>query len=156
MGTVELSDIICSLDMAVLVRTDENTYTAMGTLPDWLDRELSGTTDRIELSGIYPYLEAFLPEAETFWDTHRDSSVTLTSDIWTETGNDGIERHYEASALTVKGEKILIIKSLGKAYDEKLAILQKAREKFLEFEKLAGSHDNLRALYDEMMEYIRL
>ena len=49
-----------------------------------------------------------------------------------------------------------MIKHLGKAYDEKLAILQKAREKFLEFEKLARSHTNLHELYDEIIEYLRL
>jgi hypothetical protein len=155
MKTIDFSEILFSLDLMALIRIDKNNFSMVTRIPEWLDVDKSLDLCKFDPSVLFPYLEVFLPEAESFWKTNNNSGKKLISDIWSETDKEGVEKHFEAIAIFAKDEKVLIIKLLGKSYEEKLKILQKAREKLLEFEKLSISDKNIRELYDEMLENLR-
>jgi len=156
METADFADILRALDIAVLTRMDTNQFKVAGRTPAWLSIEASAFIDSFDPAECFPYLEIFLEGAETFWAGNPGPDEKLTSDTWTETDNQGTERHFEARALAVNGKNVLLIKSLGKAYEDKMMILQKARNKLLEFEKLSRTHEDIYSLYKEMVEYLRM
>lgn len=162
MSKPKLEDILCILNIVVLQKLDEGSFRIIGDVPDWFminDRESVRRNKMIAPADYYPFLESFLVDAEWVWGKQPPGSNRLRSATWTETDSDGHEYHLEASALSIKSNKILLIERLGEAYEEKALIIQKAREKLLELERVSRSHEKatedverVRDLYDTIKE----
>ena len=88
----------------------------------------------IALERNVPFLENFLVDAEQFWATH--SSGHLKSGPWTEVSRGNQDYNLEATALSVGDLKVLLIDSLGLAYEERQSFLQKARGTSLDYQRL--------------------
>ncbi len=132
-----LKNLLSVLGIVVLERCDRGSYRLAGTKPPWYD-DLGfpepSPLGTIALERNVPFLENFLVDAEQFWATH--SSGHLKSGPWTEVSRGNQDYNLEATALSVGDLKVLLIDSLGLAYEERQSFLQKARGTSLDYQRL--------------------
>ncbi|MGC1385196.1 MAG: response regulator [Candidatus Acidiferrales bacterium] len=88
----------------------------------------------IRLGEKSAFLENFLFEAEGFWNAK--SSGSINSGNWIEPGESGESTPLEASAVSLAGRPILMIRNLGSAYAEQQEMYQTARDSLLSHERL--------------------
>ena len=88
----------------------------------------------LRLSERMPFLESFLPDAEKSWNSGGDGRAESGS--WIERVEGGRELALEASAFTLGGKQILLIRNPQKQFDGESQLLQKARESALGHERL--------------------
>ena len=132
MSEALLTDLLTALDVMVVERLPEGTYSVIGIPPawfSWLYTEAATNPNHLRLDLTSPFLENFLLDAETFWNEARPGQ--LKSGSWEEKGPSGKEDHLEATALCLGERKILLIELLGVAHEERRRLLQIAREKAL-------------------------
>lgn len=82
-------------------------------------------------------MEFFLTDIEEFFSSPQDEEATINSGIWHENSPSGQEMSFIAHALYVNNEELVIVRVLGEEYEEKMRILQKARENLLERRRLS-------------------
>ncbi|MCR9248642.1 MAG: histidine kinase [bacterium] len=115
----------------------------LAPLPDWLTRQFPGLARAdadVELE--LPFLEAFLVDAERFWQ--QRSGTVLRSDPWTQLGETGDPCVFEATAVvTSNGDEVLLVSLLGAEFAARRQALQDAREQRLAYEDLCRAHDDL-------------
>jgi signal transduction histidine kinase/CheY-like chemotaxis protein len=90
--------------------------------------------DILALAGRWPFLEAFLSEAEGHWDSH--SEALLASGAWMEKDALGREIPLEARAWCVEGRRILSIQNPQEEFQNRTRVLQTARDSLLVHERL--------------------
>ncbi len=83
---------------------------------------------------LFPYLESCLPEAEAIWKGQGESQ--LSSGIWTEPIPGGGDLHLEATALRVDQGAFLLIRRADREHAARQQVLQLARERMLDHERL--------------------
>ncbi|WP_020410443.1 putative bifunctional diguanylate cyclase/phosphodiesterase [Hahella ganghwensis] len=88
----------------------------------------------LALTEVFPYLEAFLPEARESWTSTNNSRAN--SGVWTEVDDEGNNQQLEALALRISGAPILVLLNLTRNFDERHHLYQRAREIALANEKL--------------------
>jgi len=112
-------------------------FRLFGEWPEWCaniwDAVPSGGQP-IRLSDKSPFLENFLVDAEEFWRALSPGSVN--SGNWIERGADGGEIPLEASARSLGGKRILLIRNLSETFGQQQKWFQTARDSVLEHEKL--------------------
>ena len=81
-----------------------------------------------------PFLEQFLREADAFWDSQRTGP--FRSETWVEKSPAGREIPLEALALDLQGERFLALHSPQPEFQERVELLQTARNALLDQEKL--------------------
>jgi diguanylate cyclase (GGDEF)-like protein len=79
-------------------------------------------------------LSFFMEEVEDYFAQGRTGGVS--SGTWHETGADRQEESFVAYTLEPAGEPLLIVRLLGEEYQEKVRILQRARQNLLERRRL--------------------
>ncbi len=117
------------LNLAVLERASEGCFRLAASPPEWFHRFFPGASaegERLTPGETFLFLENFLFDAEAFWAEHTEGR--LKSGSWIEVGEDGEEFALEASAISLGPRKILLLEFLGTAYEERVAVLQSARE----------------------------
>lgn len=132
------AELFAALNILVLERINVGSFKITGTIPNWLNRFCA----RRVKSGMiilipqedFPFLENFLIDAEEFWQTKNDKS--LKSGLWQELDVSGNEYNFEASALYVNQNKLLLIEWLDEAYEEKRHFLQQARDNELIYQRI--------------------
>jgi signal transduction histidine kinase len=134
------ADLFAALNILILEYIDTGRFRILGTIPAWLKqlcprRKITPGMEVLIPEEDFLFLENFLIDAEEFWKNDLVAN-TLKSGIWLENDLTGKEYHFEASAIIVNQQKILIIELLEKDYIEKLAIIQKARENKLNYYQL--------------------
>ncbi len=145
-----LADLFDAMDIVVLERLRDGPLYLFGAAPAWFTN-LYGVTagDRpVELAEAFPFLDAFLDEAATFW--WKNSPGRLRSGPSAVTDRSGGEYLIEVSAVSVDQRRFLLIELLT-GFDAARRVLQTAREKALEHERLVKS---TRALVNPMKEVI--
>lgn len=134
-STPPTQGLFAALDRAVFAETEPGLFEALDSLPGWALGFLPGDDLRaVPLAERFLFLETFLEEAREHWDS--EPADTLRSGPWTEADKTGTERRLEAVALFHKGRRILVLEALGPEYDEMQAVLQKARETMLSYQRL--------------------
>ncbi len=83
----------------------------------------------LEFAGMFDVLHFFLTDAEEFWEKEED--VILDSDVWLETDNNGTDHTFEASATFINGQRVLLLKKMGRAFRTCREQLQSSREMLL-------------------------
>ncbi|NDJ24067.1 sensor histidine kinase [Nostoc sp. B(2019)] len=131
------ADLFAALNILVLERLNVNLFRINGTVPNWLAHSCeqnftTGMEILIPQEGFH-FMENFLIDAEEFWQSDRKNK--LSSGIWIDIDLTGKECHFEASAICVNNQKILLIELLNETYQEKLYIIQKARENQLNYQQ---------------------
>jgi signal transduction histidine kinase/CheY-like chemotaxis protein len=112
-------------------------FRPIGDWPEWCTKAwgaepTAGAT--IRLGDKSAFLENFLFDAEDFWKAN--SSGSINSGNWIEQGDSGEAIPLEASAVSLAGQRILIVRNLGPAYTEQQEMYQTARDSLLSHEKL--------------------
>jgi PAS domain S-box-containing protein len=139
------SDLFSTLDMLALERLKDGSFRLVGAVPEWFEHLYPAAIsdpEYLKLTEKLIFLESFLTEAEEFWAAN--GSGRLKSGSWSETDAAGVEQHLEASAICLADRKVLLIEPLKFTHEEVQAIVQKAREKSLDYQRLARAEEALR------------
>jgi diguanylate cyclase (GGDEF)-like protein len=124
------SAVLERLEIAVLKRTAPLCYELMSDAPRFY-REQFRDGDTVSLTpwNTSAMLELFITDAEAFFD--RGLEGEIRSDIWREDGVDE-GKAFQATAMIVRGEALLILRSLDEEHMDRVRILQKARDQLLQ------------------------
>ncbi len=116
---------------------DDGDFRLMGSWPAWCQAlwgDLPAQSEKIRLGDVSPFLENFIFDAETFWNSK--SAGSANSGNWTERDSTGREIPLEASAYLLQGTRLLIVRNLSETFDQQQEIFQTARDSLLVYEKL--------------------
>jgi signal transduction histidine kinase/DNA-binding response OmpR family regulator len=120
----EFKSVLAALNIALWERESDGRLAVRGNPPAWLkDFDAESTHD---LNEVFPFLGAFLPDAEEFW-----SSLTagrLESDIWTEQGASGTVYHLQAAAVCAEDRRWLSVEPAEERYRQRLTMQQYAHD----------------------------
>ncbi|MDB6154704.1 MAG: histidine kinase [Chthoniobacteraceae bacterium] len=122
-----------TLGFALFLREEPGVLKLAGEAPAWLKGIWPGavqTGSVLEVSELSPFLENFLIDAGECWTAGGTSRVK--SGPWIE----GTDLELEATALSVNGQAVLLIEQLGKDFETRKAVLQKARETVIAYQRL--------------------
>lgn len=115
----------------------QGVFRPIGKIPGFLANILGGQTANaptLHLGESMPFLDNFVADAEEFWNSSVEGRAE--SGAWIEKREDGREQALEASALWLAGRKVLLIQNPQQSYDDRVHVLQTARDSLLEHEKL--------------------
>ena len=130
-----LARLLSDLDIAVLERNKNNSFTLLSDVPPWLSTlwpNLNEQQEHLHPEKTFLFLEDFLDRHAGFWDIPTDER--LTSGIWTEVLPDGKNQLLQAVALFIESHPLLLIRI--PPHQETWSIYQQAREQRLENEQL--------------------
>ncbi len=140
------SGLLQSLDVAVLERAGDGSFTLLGETPAWL-RHLwpaAATGKDLHPEATFFFLEHFFDEAVPLWN--RDEQTSMTSEMWTEVDETGREWLLEATALKLEGRSLLLLKFPTIAPENYREVLQQSRELSLEHYRLHKEIDRREVL----------
>ena len=133
--------LLASQGHALFEHLGEGSFRPIGAYSDWckriwgeaaaVDAEPANT---LRLAEAAPFLENFLVDAAAFWNSHTEGS--LQSGNWIEHTSDGDEIPLEASAVSLDGKSLLIVRNLSHTFAEQQQLYQTARDSLLEHENL--------------------
>jgi signal transduction histidine kinase/CheY-like chemotaxis protein/HPt (histidine-containing phosphotransfer) domain-containing protein len=128
---------LTSQGYALFESAGKDEFTIIGTCPVWC-RDVfdlqSRSTKRIRVGDNSAFLENFLVDAENFWNSKSEGSVS--SGNWIERDKAGREIPLEAFALSLDRKKILILRNLAAHFAEQQQWFQTARDSLLAHEQL--------------------
>jgi signal transduction histidine kinase len=138
-----LAEVLRSLKLAVFQRDDAGGLRLASLAPEWLTAlwPAAAAPGGLLQPEASPFLENFLIDARARWQSGGDQR--LSSGPWVEQDDHGGEHHLQATALTAAGRAMLLIEELGRAYEERRWILQKAHEAALAYEQLQRAEQAL-------------
>lgn len=127
--------VVDCLGIAILVRTRDSRF-CVETVPHWLESLLDGAQPGIIIDVVerFPFLETFLPDAESIWGDPIPG--VETSGIWVEQLSGGVEIPLEAVATRSLSEKLLLLRIPWAEYEEKRELVTRARASKLEHDRL--------------------
>ncbi|MBF2005841.1 MAG: sensor histidine kinase [Chlorogloeopsis fritschii C42_A2020_084] len=138
MSDLIASELFATLNILVLKRMHLGRFKLTGTPPNWLQqfcrRPVQPEMEVLIPEEDFPFLENFLIDAEEIWA--RNDNKKLKSGIWDQQDLFNQEYHFEATAISVNNQKILLIELLDEEYEEKQNLIQKARENKLDYQYL--------------------
>jgi signal transduction histidine kinase len=140
---MDVSSLFAPLGLLVLERLPEGRFVRRGPLPRWtqsLRAEPIRTEAPFDIETIFPFLGAFLEQAESAWQ--GEPGTRVSSDFWTEVGQNGEEVHLEAAAVRLDHTSVLVIARNNRLFVQQRLVLQRARE--------------LRLVHDELMREFEL
>jgi signal transduction histidine kinase len=124
-----MSDLMATLDGVVLESLPDGRFAVRGDLPEWagqLRGEPLQPNVPIVAEDVFPFLSAFLPDAQEAWRSTPSSPVD--SELWTETDATGAPIHLEATAVKVGESRMLVITRNERLFLNSQHLLQRARE----------------------------
>jgi signal transduction histidine kinase/HPt (histidine-containing phosphotransfer) domain-containing protein/ActR/RegA family two-component response regulator len=133
-----LEKALTEMGFALLEYHGNGEFLPIATLPAWFSEIWLGAGNPflpIPLSRLSPFLENFLLDAETFWET--PVAMGCQSETWLEESPHGHEIPLQAKALLLDGKRILALFSPASQFREEAKILQTARNASLDHERLA-------------------
>ena len=129
--------VLDALGFALFARQTPGTLTAVSDPPEWLNAlwpTLGAAGSDINPAELSPFLDNFLIDAEECWRAGGDKRAR--SGPWVEQTAGGETVQVEATALTSRGQAILLLEKLGEEFEAKKAMLQKARENVIAYQRL--------------------
>jgi hypothetical protein len=122
--------------LALFEYLGEGEFRPLGSPPAFLIGILGSPATQaptLRLGDNMPFLDNFIADAEEFWNSRSEGRAE--SGAWIEKGEDGRERALEASAVWLAGRKILLLQNPQERYNERVQVLQTARDSLLEHER---------------------
>jgi signal transduction histidine kinase len=129
--------VLAAQQVLILRRVAVGVFEIIPPAPPWLARLATPPTalkGPFPLADCFPYLEVCLPEAEALWRT--GSGAPLHSGLWTEPTLDGNDLQLEATALPLEQGSMLLIRRAESEHTARQQVLQLARERMLDHERL--------------------
>jgi signal transduction histidine kinase len=130
---------------SVLQHFEGSKYYPLGLQPDWFYKIFPLTikvNELVDTKKLSMFLESFLSENI---DVIKDIK-TKHSDVWIEISEDEKEYFLQATMLLYKNETYVFIKNLTEYFDDQQSLLQKSREKALDYERLEKTEAQLKKL----------
>ncbi len=121
----------------VLERLSPDRFRIIGMPPAWTELLLQGELHKgkeLNPAKVFVFLEHFLKDAEAVWAA--TDQPELTSEPWTEGLANRQELAFTATARTINGSLLLLVRGLGVDFEERCRVLRKARELALAHERL--------------------
>jgi signal transduction histidine kinase/CheY-like chemotaxis protein/HPt (histidine-containing phosphotransfer) domain-containing protein len=112
-------------------------FRPVGNQPHWCKEmwgPASADKEAVRLADQSPFLENFLVDADSFWNSKRKAAVN--SGVWVERGPSGREIPFEAWALRLEEKPVLIVRNLSDTYAERQQLFQAARDAALGHDRL--------------------
>jgi hypothetical protein len=137
MNQSQFSKLIAGLNLVVFERTKDTHFMPSFPLPNWAREvfpHLPHTQTVFDLATLDPFVENFLIDAKTFW--HSTQNTHISSGIWTPTATHGNKIHLEMFAMHPDGCDVIVLKRTEKTDDKFATLLQRGREKSLQFESV--------------------
>ena len=128
------TDLLARQQVLILVRDEAGGFRPAGQVPTWFAGFASGDDPLVKPASTFPFLEHFLPDAERFWES--GDAGELRSGIWTETARDDTALHFDATACSVQGERLLLVRRIETEFDQLHRALQRGRDVLLTHERL--------------------
>ncbi len=138
--------LLARMQLAVFEVLPGCAFCPFSSPPEWLRDLLPEieTTPVASLVTRFPFLEAFLPEAQEIWQSSSDERAC--SDLWSEVKPGGGEVHLCAWAFNLGGRPFLVIEAADALYRERQLVLQYAHETALQYETITKlNHEIQRA-----------
>ncbi len=131
-----LPEFLRELGFVLLEHKGNGLFELLSPAPTWLTElwELPPHNLPIPIAEKSPFLENFLFEADAFWDSNRKG--VCQSETWVEKSPAGREIPLEAIALQWEGKRYLALHSTERQFQERVQLLQTARNSFLDHERL--------------------
>ncbi len=131
-----LPEFLRELGFVLLEDKKQGLFELLSPAPAWLTElwELSRYNLPIPVAEKSSFLENFLFEANAFWDSNRKG--VCRSETWVEKSPAGGEMPLEAIALQLEGKRYLALHSAESQFQERLQLLQTARNSLLDHERL--------------------
>jgi diguanylate cyclase (GGDEF)-like protein len=142
-------DLLEMMGFLVMERISATKFHIFGQIPDWLSQIFDlERIDEVALDpqDLSPFFDDFATIADQFWS--ESASGMLKSGPWTETDKSGLESYLELSAVNLGGRKIMLLQLLGEDYHKKKDLLQRFREKGLDYEILFKTQQALNRAHD--------
>ena len=156
MNDMLIYELFKLFNAVVLQHTAEDRFVPVAPLPDWfvgLVPEAAQPDASLALAGCFPFLQDFIPEAESFWA--RRGKGRLRSGIWLESLADGSDLALGASALYLLDKSILMIESPQFSYEELHNTIQTGRELALTHHRLSKTETAVRQDRDLLSERLK-
>jgi signal transduction histidine kinase/CheY-like chemotaxis protein len=132
-----LSQFLRELGFVLLEHRGNGRFALLSEAPKWL-MELweipQSSHAEIYIAEKAPFLENFLYEADAFWNS--DGKGLFQSETWVEKTPSGNEIPLEAIALHLEGKRFLALHSPESQYQQRVQLLQTARDSLLGHERL--------------------
>jgi signal transduction histidine kinase/ActR/RegA family two-component response regulator/HPt (histidine-containing phosphotransfer) domain-containing protein len=132
-----LPQFLRELGFVLLQHRGHGQFSLLSPAPSWLveiwDIPRAGHAE-IPIAEKSPFLENFLLEADTFWNSNNKGFCR--SETWVEKSPAGKEIPLEAIALQLEGVRFLALHSSEPEFQERFQLLQTARDSLLDQEKL--------------------
>ncbi len=131
------SSFLLEQRLALFEYLGDGVFRPLGLLPEFLVEILGGekaNAPTLRLGDSMPFLENFIVDAEDFWKSPSEGRTE--SGAWIEKTSGGKDVALEASALKLAGRRVLLIQNPQQRFNERVQVLQTARESLLEHEKL--------------------
>jgi len=146
-----LEELFRALDFAVLEMNDKGHFALIGAPPPWI-KQIPNSSQMFMGLGYeedeFSFLGNFIQEAKSQWSKkHRN---ILKSGVWIEEDHSGQELLFEATAIDIHGQKLLIITQDICFPNEKQSLIQKGRNLALHFHELKRSGRKLKHKHDEL------
>ena len=131
------SAVLETLGYAWFLRGESGDLCLQGKPPAWLSELWPSLTSKgavLPVTEASPFLENFLFDAAECWTSGGDARAS--SGPWIEEAPNGSELSLEATALTVEGQPVFLLEKLGEVFEAKKAMLQRARETVIAYQRL--------------------
>jgi signal transduction histidine kinase len=152
-----LTKILSSINIVSFERISRGKFKLLGEKPNWFSEIFSQeelASHFIELSKKFLFMEIFLEEARQVWKEKQNTLIS--SDLWTEENQEGKQYYLQAFALTVEERDILFIKMIDYSKESGIDLLQKARQKNLDYENLLKTERELEKILKFKEQFISI
>jgi signal transduction histidine kinase/CheY-like chemotaxis protein len=132
-----LPQFLRELGFVLLQHRGQGQFVSLSPLPAWLVAlwQIPQAIDtEIPIAEKSPFLENFLVEADAFWNSNNKG--LYRSETWIEKSPSGREIPLAAIALQLEGKRFLALYSPESEFQERVQLLQTARDSLLDQEKL--------------------
>ena len=135
-------DLVAALDLVILERLEGGVLSRLGgtSPPAWFSGNLHDIHPQkaVTLLEAFPVLDAFVSDAEVFWEREGDGRLDAEPSVMTLSSGD----HLALATVAVKmnGRKFMLLQPIA-GFADRQHVLQRARERALEHEQVVKTID---------------
>jgi PAS domain-containing protein len=138
-----LERLLPFLDIVLLEQDSAGSFKGLVPFPAWFhDYYPEAKAPETALTLDWNFLTDFLTKAGEFWNAGEEGAIV--SGPWSETDISGNEKMLQATAILSSGRKILLIEPARVPLEEAQVLLQKGRQKNLDFRTVKRKQRSLR------------
>ncbi|PIE89067.1 MAG: hypothetical protein CR997_13135 [Acidobacteria bacterium] len=154
----ESYNLINTLGYTCFEYIDHDLFSLRGQAAEWskpVFSYLDIMQDHIDLVAFHPFLDVFIDRACKLWRS-ENSCEFVRSGLWSETSSEGDVYALNAVAAKVSGKNLLLIGPAENASDKLQQLIQKARNKSLDYEQLEKAQKSLREMISFKNQFISI